>query len=537
MSNCKNPVKHYVVYSSEYICGSCKELTYLDNEVKPLPVPHKIDYSLQIVECNIETIELLLVHKPTLQYKWEHLMESFKNFKVRVTKLREAFQNLITKKFWSRMEDIRPQIEQLKQEWKQSPILIELLLFRNSENIRLRVKGIDEEDSILNQNIRLKITLDKVRRERLQIETDLNTKIEKLYMHNSEIDSQRDQLQEELDSMKHRIAQLETQNTELETLNIELKAQNTELESQKIQLTTDLCKAKAQTEEKKVQIEDMKTSYAGLKTNYEDLKALISNKIDELNVSHSQTDIKFQKLYRRLEEQGSKFNQIICKNLKNMGMDLDWIDAILTTNQKKDSEQSEGHFKISQNPKNPTNSKESKEAKPRLNSTSGIISQRSSPLTQMLTKAYVKIDPSLQKISSPKCIEFLRQIVSQKEIVFYFNFDEHKKVFQEINKILVDHLEKITLWHLDQVETGFAINFLLNCIPDKLKELSFWGGSSKPSITPYLDSILSLKDDIGERIYFDCFRITAKEKEIIQEAFGRIKVEYDRKISFLIFRW
>ncbi|CAI2365248.1 unnamed protein product [Moneuplotes crassus] len=502
MLRCQSPVKYYVVYSSEYICGECKEITYSDHEVKPLAVPQEINCSLQIVECNIETIELLLVHKPTLQYKWEHLMESFKDFKVRATELREAFQNLITKKFWSKMEDIKPQIEQLKQEWKQSPILTEMLLFKNSESIRLRVKGIDEQDSALNQNICLKATLDEVRRERLQVETDLNTKIERLSKHNSEINSQRDQLQEELDSTKHRAEQLETQ---------------------KIQLTTELCKAETQTEEKQARIEDMKTNYAALKTNYEDLKTEISNKIDELNESQSHANKNIQKSYKRIEEQDSDFHQIVFENLENMGMDLDWIKVTQTTNQKESLEKLEEIF---EDDNDSESSEESEGIKQKLESIKEAITKGNSHLTRMLTKAYVQTYPSLKEFTNPESIEFLEKIASHDQIWIEFGPNGDQKVFKAMDKRFVSHLKEIELFFIDEIEVDAVTNFLQNCIPDYLEGLTLWGSDDSTSITPYLDSILNLKEKIWWEINFNCFTITAKEKKLIDETFGWIEVRY-----------
>ncbi|CAI2384484.1 unnamed protein product [Moneuplotes crassus] len=528
-ARCDNGVKYYVVHTSGYVCGVCKEMVYADNDVQLLAVPQEVNSSLQLVEYNLESIELFIKNEPGLQQKWEHLIDSLKDFQKRANELRETFSNFVTNKFWSRISQIKPQIDKLKEEWRKSLILAEYLLYENSENMRLRSKEIMIQNITMIENIRLKTTLDEIRREKLDTETNLKSKIDEISNEKTEILRQKEVILSEVESIKEKVEELELQKTQLksqkislETNNTKLKTTNTTLETQKADLNTSLAKSQTEVLHNQSQISHLKQTISSLTSTYEDLKSLISTSHD----SQSQSNTNLENSIKTLTSQHTTLQNTLSNTLENLGMDIDWLKVTQSTNQT--------HTQNSLNSlQTSTTSLSSclKSTQKDHQHTSSQILALTKQSAGTLTKTLMNSELSIINLCSPKYKAFLDKIAKEKMVDFYLNQEVDKKVFKVVTKAALEHLDEIRVWNGDQVDVDTINTFLQSSIPAQLPTLKiYFTYNSTPSnyvaITPYLPSILALKPSIKTTLVLSRFTITKSEKSQIDQTFEDITLNY-----------
>ncbi|CAI2386586.1 unnamed protein product [Moneuplotes crassus] len=555
LPHCNRKAEKFVTFSERYVCGFCVDSNHDDDNVITLVDPKKCQHALDLVDVNIKSVESIINYDKTLKYKWNLYIKELEDFRKKTNELKEDLQMLVQHKKWPKFVDAKQNVDSLKQEWRESNILLEYLKFMNKESTRLRLIGVQNGNLLITENIDLKKTCRELRDAKIDTDIKLNKIINELRDKNDDLRAQNDESKTQNDNLKTQNGELKSQNDELRSQGGDLRSQNNELKAQKASITTEksnltneleaakqnlkklehqtaqmnnlkaentkldreLVKSQTENKEQASQLED-------LRSNFQDMKEVAEKSqtsMEQLKTSHSQTDDKIEHSFKHLQNTCLNLQQALSESIENVWMDIDFFKVIQNQNQKENKDLLES-LKESQT-KNEDFIKSIDEIQKTQSMAKEVITHNQTSLTilrVLASKNEIKL--------TNKETEFLDKLSTSKRIMFDLNNEVAKAMFSLVDKQMLSHLDELKLGRISSNSEADNIRFLSTCIPPKLHTLYILFDPRAKPITPYLPHILNLKSNITSKLTLLYVTMKKSEKQQIEQAFSHIELEFGK---------
>ncbi|CAI2362730.1 unnamed protein product [Moneuplotes crassus] len=144
-------------------------------------------------------------------------------------------------------------------------------------------------------------------------------------------------------------------------------------------------------------------------------------------------------------------------------------------------------------------------------------------------------DIAAETLQNPEFKKYLDDMFESKTFTCSLGEESDAKMFSFLTKTPSQILEKVEFWSIGRVNQASGNSFLRTCIPSSLEtlHLSFYDGASSTPLTPYLASVLALKNRVTAKLILGNVKIKQSEQEQINQTFSYLQVEYSESAEIL----